>query len=300
MLLASTETSPAQAAVAATRLDVRDATGRLSDGRVRALADEAEGTLDKILTFWSASPRIEEFGKIRIEFDRPRRDTYSAVFHWGKEGDRRVRIVSVFGVNGEPQMLAHKLTHAVFPNPDKMIRNLMGIPMEAKFGNPLTFPMCGFSNDTWVLALRQLKSYIPLPELGPDHEQWGMGTKGGLPVVVDSARQHAAYAESGSFGTYLLGAYGVEKVTAFNRLSRGGARPWVEAFGLPLKELEAGWLNALGSGATAKDVPLLIRLRRSDAAAACARAQEAAKPGHEGSTGIPGEPQRGPARSRKR
>jgi len=68
---------------------------------------------------------------------------------------RRVRVVRVFGVGNEPQMVHHKLTHAVFPTPDKLIRNMMGIPMEARFGNPLTFPMCGGRADDWALALRR-------------------------------------------------------------------------------------------------------------------------------------------------
>ena len=36
--------------------------------------------------------------------------------------------VRVFGVEREPQMVAHKLTHAVFISPDKLVRNIMGIP----------------------------------------------------------------------------------------------------------------------------------------------------------------------------
>ena len=97
-------------------------------------------------------------------------------------------------------MMAHKLTSAVFPQKDKLIRNLMGILTEAQVGNPLTFPMCGFSSNEWVLALLETKSYLPLSELGPDHESWGMkDAGGGKLLILDKAKQHKAYAGNGVF-----------------------------------------------------------------------------------------------------
>ncbi len=133
-------------------LIVSDATGNLSSEQVRQLADSAQETLNKIIAFWSADPGIAQFGKIRIVFDERRREVYSSVFYWDRKGDRRIRVVRVFGTDGAPQMMAHKLTSAVFPQKDKLIRNLMGILTEAQVGNPLTFPMCGFSSDEWVLT----------------------------------------------------------------------------------------------------------------------------------------------------
>ncbi len=252
-------------------LTVHDLTGQLSQERVNGLANAAEGALKQILEFWSVGPRIDDFGKIRVELDKPRAGTYASVFIWGKVDGRKMRIVKIFGVEEKPQMMFHKLTHAVFPNDDKLIRNMMGIPMEVKFGNPLTFPMCGYPNDAWVLAFRKVKSYIPLEELGPDHEQWGMSTKGGLPVVVNKARQHTAYAESGSLGMYLLNTYGVEKVKAFNRLSHQKERPWAETFGLSLGELEKNWIRSLDSNQKAEEekVATLVNLLQRDPDAAC-------------------------------
>jgi hypothetical protein len=135
--------------------------------------------------------------------------------------------------------------------------------------------MCGFHNDEWVLALRRANAYIPLRELGPDHKQWGMSTRGDLPIVVDLARQHAAYAESGSFGAYLLEAHGVDRVKAFNARSRGGQRPWREAFGADLPELETSWLKALDTAAAghADAITRLTGLVRADPASACVQAQ---------------------------
>ncbi len=194
----------AAGAVETPPLVVHDRKGDLSAGRVRQLADAAEETLDRILEFWSMSPRVRKLGKIRVNLDRPRGKRYGAVFHWSREGGRRVRVVDVLGVGRQPEMVAHKLMHAVFPSPDKLIRNMMGIPMEIRFGNPQTFSMCGFDVDDWAAALYETKSYIPLRELGPGHTPWGMSSRKGMPGVMNPARQHATYVEAGSFGTYVF------------------------------------------------------------------------------------------------
>ena len=255
-----------------------DRTGQLTDAQIRDLTLRAEEALAQILGFYSTGPRNERFGKIRIEYDHSRKGTYAAVFLWGQEEGRKVRIVRVFGVTEAVQMMAHKLTHAVFPNKDKLIRNMMGIPMESRFGNPITFPMCGFTCDEWVYALRQNQSYIPLEELGPEHKDWGMSTRGELPIVVDKARQHAAYAESGSFGAFLLDTYGIAKVKAFNKESGGKKRPWEKVFGASLKELEQKWVQAVDSSQSpgGKNIPTLLKLLQKDPQTACSNAQSQA------------------------
>jgi hypothetical protein len=253
---------------------VRDLTGKLSVDRQAALAKDAREKLDRVLRFYDAGPKVENLGKIRLEFDEPRGGTYSTVFLMVKEGNRKVRVVRIFGVDKEPQMVAHKLTHAIFISPDKLVRNMMGIPMEVRFGNPLTFPMCGFRSDEWVEAFHRKQSYIPLSELSPDHEQWGMSTRGGVPVVLNKPRQHVMYAESGSFGDYLLASHGAEKMKRFWRLSEGGKRPWEEVFGLPLKELEARWLESLkAKKPDEKHVEALLNLLNRNPKDACSEAQ---------------------------
>lgn len=256
----------------------RDRTGQLTDAQVRDLTLKAEKALAQILGFYSTGPRNKRFGKIWIEYDHSRKGTYAAVFLWGKEDGRKVRIVRIFGVTEEVHMMSHKLTHAVFPNKDKLIRNMMGIPMESRFGNPITFPMCGFTCDEWVYALRQNKSYIPLEELGPEHKDWGMSTRGELPIVVDKARQHAAYAESGSFGAFLLDTYGIEKVKGFNKESGGKKRPWEAVFGAPLKEIERKWIQAVDSSQSpeGKNIATLLKLIQKDPYTACSNAQSLA------------------------
>jgi hypothetical protein len=258
-------------------LIVSDATGNLSDEQLKRLADQAQETLNRILAFWSADPGIKRFGKIRVVFDAPRRDFYSCVFYWDNKGEQRVRVVNVFGTDGAPQMMAHKLTSAVFPQKDKLIRNIMGILSETQIGNPLTFPMCGFCCDEWVLALLETKSYIPLNELGPDHESWGMKDAGhGKLSVLDKAKQHKAYAETGSFANYLFETYGINKIKQLQRLSQEKNRPWQDVFGVNLQELEANWLNHLRTNGKIKEenVSIVLKLFERNPGTACSEAQK--------------------------
>jgi len=258
-------------------LIVSDATGKLSNERLNRLADHAQETMNRLLAFWSADPGIGRSGKIKVIFDVPRRDVYSSVFYWDKKGNQSIRTVRVFGTDGAPQMMAHKLTSAVFPQKDKLIRNLMGILTEGKVGNPLTFPMCGFGSDEWVLALLKTKSYIPLKDLGPDHESWGMKDAGGGKLSIhDKAKQHKAYAEAGSFGSYLFQTYGINKIKRFHRLSHEKDRPWQDVFGIGLPELEENWLKTLrANGKTREEnVSVVLKLFERNPGTACVEAQQ--------------------------
>ncbi|HPS78470.1 MAG TPA: hypothetical protein PLS53_09975 [Thermoanaerobaculaceae bacterium] len=259
-------------------LVVSDATGKLPNAQLKRLAEQAQAMMERILSFWSADPGTDRLGKIRVVFDVPRRDVYSCVFYWDKEGGKRVRVVQVFGTQGTPQMMAHKLTSAVFPQKDKLIRNIMGILSEANVGNPATFPMCGVSSDDWVLALLQKGSYIPLNELGPDHESWGMKDNGGGRLsILDKARQHTAYAEAGSFGAYLLQTHGVSRIKQLQRQSQDRNRPFQDVFGLGLQELEASWLTTLKAKGPAREesVSALVKLLERDPDTACVAVQKA-------------------------
>jgi len=258
-------------------LIVSDGTGKLSSGQLKRLADDAQETLNRVLAFWSADPGISRSGKIKLFFDPPRRDIYSSVFYWEKKGGQSTRVVRVFGTDGAPQMMAHKLTSAVFPQKDKLIRNMMGILTEAQVGNPLTFPMCGFGSDDWVLALLKTKSYIPLKELGPDHESWGMKDAGdGKLSIHDKAKQHKAYAETGSFGNYLFQTYGVNKIKQFHRLSHEKERPWQDAFGAGMQELEESWLKTLRESEKTREenVSTVLKVFKRNPDTACAEAQK--------------------------
>ena len=114
-LLTPTLSSGSDATVETSHLIVSDATGNLSNEQLKRVADHAQETLNKIIAFWSADPGIARFGKIRVIFDIPRRDVCSSFFYWDRKGDQKTRIVRVFGTDRAPQMMAHKLTSAVFP-----------------------------------------------------------------------------------------------------------------------------------------------------------------------------------------
>ena len=135
------------------RLIIRDITGNISSERFEKLASKVDSNLTKILQFWATDPRIKQFGKIVVEFDHPLPKSKSSIFFFRKENGRQVRVVRVFGEDEYPHLLAHKLTSALFPNPDKLIRNMMGEASEMRFGNPLSFPMCGYEKDCWVMCI---------------------------------------------------------------------------------------------------------------------------------------------------
>jgi hypothetical protein len=277
LLLTPTLSSASDKTLETAHLIVSDATGKLSDEQLKRLADQAHETLSGILAFWSVDPGIARFGKIRLIFDIPRRDVYGSVFYWDKKGGQTIRIVRVYGTDGGPQTMALKLTSAVFHQKDKLIRNMIGILTEAQVGNPLSFPMCGLNSEDWVLALLKAKSYIPLTELGPDHESWGMEEKvGGRLSINDTAKQHKAYAEAGSFGNYLFQTYGINKIKQFQRLAYEKDRPWQDVFGIGMQELEANWLKALRANEKTKEgnVSIASKLIERDPRTACAGAQE--------------------------
>jgi hypothetical protein len=275
-LLTARSSAASNPAVETRHLIVSDATGNLSSDQLKNLASQAQAMLDRILEFWSADAGLDRFGKIRVIFDVPRRDVYSSVFYWEEIDGKRLRVVRVFSSGETPQMMAHKLTSAVFPQKDKLIRNMMGILTEARVGNEMTFPMCGFASDDWVLALVRSKTYIPLGELGPDHESWGMKDAGGGKLsILDKARQHKAYAETGSFGAYLFETYGVKRIKQFHKLSHDKERPSREAFGFSLQELEANWLEALKAKEKSREreVSVVSKLIAANPGTACAEAQ---------------------------
>lgn len=269
----------AGATVETERLIIRDITGNMPPEKFEKLVSKVDSTLTEVLKFWSAEPRIKELGKITVEFDHPLPKTTSSVLFWRKENGRRVRVVRVFGGDESPHQLAHKLTSAVFPNPDKLIRNMMGEASEARFGNPLSFPMCGFKKDEWVMALLQVGSYISLTKIGPDHSDWGMEMRNNVPNVKDRAKQHASYAEAGSFGDFLIDTDGTKKLKQFNQLSTKKPRPWQEVFGISLEQLEAKWLEAVRLRAREKDgnISTLVKLLKKNPNTACFSAQDLAK-----------------------
>jgi hypothetical protein len=155
---------------------------------------------------------------------------------------------------------------------------MMGEAAEVRFGNPISFPMCGFTTDEWVMALLQIRSFIPLAKIGPEHGDWGMEMKDGVPRIKDRARQHACYAEAGSFSGFIMETYGVDKMKQFNRLSSTKPRPWEETFGRSLEKLESDWLEVVKSKSrgTEDRITILVKLLQKNPVTACDAAQDIA------------------------
>jgi hypothetical protein len=260
-------------------LIIRDITENLAPARFELFAKKVDSTFAAVLKYWSADARINEFGKIIVELDRPLPKAVSSFFFWRKQEGRRVRVVKVFGGDENPHLLAHKLTSALFPNTDKLIRNMMGEAAERRFGNPLSFPMCGFDKDQWIMALQNEGSYIPLTNIGSEHGDWGMEIINNVPVVKDRPKQHASYLEAGSFGEFLIDTYGIDKMKQFNKLSINKHRPWQDVYMLTLKQLEEKWLEILKLKSKGKEsqISTLSMLLRSNPAAACHSAQNLAE-----------------------
>lgn len=261
------------------RLIIRDIRGNIPPEMFEKLVSKTDETLTKVLQFWSTDPRTKQFGKIIVEFDHSDPKANYSFFFFRQEGGKKVRVVGVFGGDENPHHLAHKLTSAVFPNSDKLIRNMMGEASEIRFGNPLSFPMCGFDKDCWVIALLQAGSYIPLAKIGPEHSDWGMEIQNNLPKVKDRAKQHTSYLEAGSFGEFLINTYGIEKMKQFNQLSVNKPRPWKEVFRVALEQLEAKWIEEIRSRSQGKEetISALLKLLKDSPNTACTSAQDLAE-----------------------
>lgn len=265
-------------------LSVQDTTGALGEARLSAFAARVEASLAAVLELWRLDAQAPSQGKIRVLYDEPLRGQCTATFFQpGGLASGKPRSVRVFGCAEAPLMLAHKLTSALMPQPDKLLRNMLGALSEERVGDPASFPACGQDADDWVRAAGRSGMRIPLAELGPDHESWGMRDEGnGRLRPSDRQRQQRAYAEAASFANYLAATYGLDALLRLQRLSHSsGARPWREALGADLDELEARWLESLREGSTGREeqVGRLVRILNAGPGDPCERARRAAGEG---------------------
>ena len=99
---------------------------------------------------------------------------------------------------------------------------------------------------------------------------------GGRLSIHDKAKQHKAYAETGSFGKYLFQTYGIKNIKQFQRISQDKERPWQEVFGSSMQELEANWLKTLRANGKARkeNVSIVLKLIEKNPGTACAEAQK--------------------------
>lgn len=272
------------AEVETAHLRVQDDTGALGQERLSAFAARVEASLAAVLELWNIDAQMASQGKIRVLYDEPLRGQCTATFFQpGGPASGTPRSVRVFGCAEAPLMLAHKLTSALMPQPDKLLRNMWGALSEERVGDPASFPACGQEVDDWVRAAARSGMRIPLAELGPDHESWGMRDEGnGRLRPFDRPRQQRAYAEAASFANYLAATYGLEALKRLQRLSHtSSARPWREALGADLEELEARWLESLREGASGREerVGRLVRILNAGPGDPCERARRMAGQG---------------------
>jgi len=266
------------AEVETAHLVVSDPANRFPPEQLRERAARIQGLFDKIVALWQADPDVGRQGKIRVVLIPRVRELRLSVFHMARNGAAPVREVLAAPPDGPAQMLAHKLTTALFPSKDKLVRNMMGEVSEMRLGNPRSFPHCGLGADAWVLALRRQGRYLPLRELGLEHAAWGMTENDkGVPLTSDPDRHHRAYAEAASFGGFLFARYGMAKLKEFCRLTGDTGRPWDTVYGAGLDALEAQWLEALNQEAPRLEsaVALAADLYAKDPSGACDQAQKA-------------------------
>jgi len=260
---------------AADDLIIRDVSAQLSADSYDRLTQKIQSTYQAVQAFWAAGPAPGPSQPIIVELVRPLGNTPTTLFFVRTENGRRVKVVRVFGGGEAPHQLAHKLTSAVFPHRDKLIRNMMGELSERAFGNPQSFPACGANIDDWVMAMIRSGSYIPLGQIGFRHEDWGMELVNNAPSVKDRSKQNVCYAEAGSFGQFLADTFGKDKLLELYRRSEPPRRAWQEVFGYPLAELEARWLASLKQKAVGRErqIAALAATWRENPVSACARIQ---------------------------
>jgi len=251
---------------------IKDLTGGMPRDQFARLTDKTRLTMGNVRAYWEVADHSDV---ILVEFVRQVHRVPSTFFFFRPENGRRVKVVRVYGGGEEPHQLAHKLTSALFPHPDKLVRNMMGEAAEMRFGNPVSFPMCGYAVDDWVAAFIRTDSYIPLAGIGTSHESWGMEIVNNVPVVKDRKKQHASYAEAGSFGQFLLETFGPGKMKEFYRRTQLPNRPWREVFGSPLEELEQRWLDKVKQKAAENPevTAAAVSFWQKDPRSACYQAQ---------------------------
>jgi hypothetical protein len=275
-LLTVTGVSAATPDQARVPLQIYDLSDKMSGDMYGSLVAKTNMLFSQINAYWSPMGAATTADPIVVEFMRQTQNMPNSFFFFRNENGARIKVVRVIGGGAAPQQLAHKLTSALLPHGDKLIRNMMGEFSEHEFGNPLSFPQCGASVDEWVAALIQSGDYVSLAKIGTSHADWGMEVINNAPVVTDRKKQHVRYAEAGSFGYFLIDSFGPKKMLEFYQRASLSHRPWQEVFGYPLMELEQRWLTSLKlkMATNQATVALIANHWQQDPVAACARVRD--------------------------
>lgn len=147
--------------------------------------------------------------------------------------------------------LVHETTHILVDSPHPVLREGLATAMEQQLGTLKTHPTYGISTKEWVAALRCSGKFVPMGEL--EKMDWRGGSW---------ETNLLAYNQSGSFLAYLIQRYGLKEIVRILKWTQ--KKGWIplerisqSEFQAPLKELEAQWLESLGSEG---DTPLARQL----------------------------------------
>jgi hypothetical protein len=156
-------------------------------------------------------------------------------------GNRAIDLFFAVPIRGIEAPLVHETTHILVDSPHPVLREGLATAMEQEFGTLSTHPTYGLSVEEWMAAVRCSGRLVPMEEL--ERMDW----RGG-PWETNLI----AYTQSGSFLSYLIHKQGLGEVAATLRWTQKTGRIALERisqarFGASLKELEARWLESLGS-----------------------------------------------------
>jgi len=166
-------------------------------------------------------------------------------------GNKAVDLFFALPIKGIEAPLVHETTHILVDSPHPVLREGLATAMEQKLGTLRTHPTYGLSTEEWMAALSCSGRLAPMGEL--ERLDWRGGSW---------ETNLIAYNQSGSFLAYLIRQYGLEQIVRILKWTQ--KKGWMDLerisqtwFKASLKELEARWLESLGSEG---DTPLAREL----------------------------------------
>lgn len=156
-------------------------------------------------------------------------------------GNKAVDLFFALPIKGVEAPLVHETTHILVDSPHPVLREGLATAMEQKLGTLKTHPTYGLSTEEWMAALSCSGRFVPMEEL--ERMDWRGGSW---------ETNLVAYNQSGSFLAYLIQQYGLEQIVRILKWTQKKGRMNLDricqaTLRTSLKELEARWLESLGS-----------------------------------------------------
>lgn len=166
-------------------------------------------------------------------------------------GNKAVDLFFALPIKGIEAPLVHETTHILVDSPHPVLREGLATAMEQKLGTLKTHPTYGLPTEEWMAALSCSGRFVPMEEL--EKVDWRGGSW---------ETNILAYNQSGSFLAYLIQQYGLEQIVRVLKWTQKKGlmnldRIFQATLQTSLKELEARWLESLGSEG---DTPLAREL----------------------------------------